>query len=256
MYFSKPRSEAKPVSLTTKSARRRARRCETTELVPWAMLAKGPQWTKAGVPSVVWARLGSMASVSRAIMGPTAPRSAARTGSPVRVLPMTMAERRRRRSSRLSASERMAMISLAAVMTKPEGRLLSSRCFLSGATTPVTTWRRARSFMSRVRGQGDGLGIEVELVAVEEVRVDEGGEQVVGRGDGVEVAVEVEVDLVGGLDLAASAAGGAALHAEDRAERGLARGDEGALADALEALDEADGGDGLALAGGGRAWWR
>ena len=44
------------------------------------MLAKGPQWTSAGVPSVVWARLGAMASLSRAIMGPVAPRSAARDG--------------------------------------------------------------------------------------------------------------------------------------------------------------------------------
>lgn len=43
MYFWNPRSEAKPVSLTTKSASRSAIFCETTELVPWAMLAKGPQ---------------------------------------------------------------------------------------------------------------------------------------------------------------------------------------------------------------------
>jgi hypothetical protein len=99
-----------------------------------------------------------MASASRAIMGPTAPRSEARTGCPARVLPMTMAEMRRRRSSRLSERARMAMISLAAVMRKPEWRLLPSRCFLSGAVTLRTMSRRARSFMSRVRGQVMALG--------------------------------------------------------------------------------------------------
>ena len=98
---------------------------------------------------------------------------------------------------------------------------------------------------------GDGVGVELELIAVEEVGVDEGGEEVVGGGDGVEVAMKVEVDLVRGFDLGAAAAGGSALHAEDGAEGGLAGGDDGALADVLEALDEADGGDGLAFAGDG-----
>ncbi len=76
--------------------------------------------------------------------------------------------------------------------------------------------------MSSVRGQVMASGIEVESIAVEEMRVDERGEQVVRRGDGVEVAVEVEVDLFGWLDLRTSAAGCAALHAEDGPEGGLA----------------------------------
>ena len=51
-----------------------------TELQPWAMFAKGPPCTKAGVPSSVWTRLGFSASRSRAAMAPVAFRSPAVTG--------------------------------------------------------------------------------------------------------------------------------------------------------------------------------
>jgi hypothetical protein len=86
---------------------------------------------------------------------------------------------------------------------------------------------------------------------VEEVGVDERGEEVVRRGDGVNIAGEVEIDLLAGLDLRESAAGGAAFHAEDGAEGGFAGGDDGFFAETLEALHEADGGDRFAFAGGG-----
>ena len=46
-----------------------------TELVPWAMLPKGPMWIKAGFPSAVCTRLGRKACRKRAAMAPTAPRS-------------------------------------------------------------------------------------------------------------------------------------------------------------------------------------
>ena len=36
-----------------------------TELQPWAMLANGPPWTKAGVPSSVCTRLGASASLQQ-----------------------------------------------------------------------------------------------------------------------------------------------------------------------------------------------
>ena len=42
---------------------------------------------------------------------------------------------------------------------------------------------------------------------MEQVRVDERGEQVVGRGDGVKIPVEMEIDLRAGLDLRKAAAG-------------------------------------------------
>ncbi|EJW96351.1 hypothetical protein EVA_15543 [gut metagenome] len=57
-------------------------RVAMTELQPWAMLAKGPPWMKAGVPSSVWTRLGFKASFSRAAIAPSAFRSWAVTGLP------------------------------------------------------------------------------------------------------------------------------------------------------------------------------
>ena len=95
---------------------------------------------------------------------------------------------------------------------------------------------------------GDREGVDVERVAVVQVVVEEGRGEVVGGADGVHVAGEVEVEVLHGDDLAVAAAGGAALDAEDRAQRGLADGHRGAPADAVEPLREADGGGRLALA--------
>ena len=63
--------------------RRRASPC--TELQPWAMLANGPPWTKAGLPSSVCTRLGASASFSSAVIAPCALRSRARTAAVARV---------------------------------------------------------------------------------------------------------------------------------------------------------------------------
>ena len=52
-----------------------------TELQPWAMLANGPPWTKAGLFSRVWTRLGLMASLSSAVQAPSAWMSLTVTGS-------------------------------------------------------------------------------------------------------------------------------------------------------------------------------
>ncbi len=69
---------------------------------------------------------------------------------------------------------------------------------------------------------GDREGVDVERVAVVEVVVEEARGEVVRGADGVDVAGEVEVEVLHGDDLAVAAAGGAALDAEDRAQRGLA----------------------------------
>src|SRR3546814_14745532 len=82
-----------------------------------------------------------------------------------------------------------------------------------------------------------------------DVVVDQGRQQVVRRGDGVEVAGEVEVDVLHRHHLGVAAAGGAALHAEAGPERGLAQAHHRLLADPVEAVAEADGGRRLALAG-------
>ena len=86
-----------------------------------------------------------------------------------------------------------------------------------------------------------------------QVIIDEGGEQVMCGGDGVQIAVEVQVDALHGQQLGFARAGRAAFHAEDGAERGFAQGDHGIRADRAESLAEGDRGERLAFAGfGGR----
>ena len=94
----------------------------------------------------------------------------------------------------------------------------------------------------------DGVRVDAQVVAVVQVVVEEGGDQVVRRGDRVDVAGEVEVEVLHGHDLAVAAAGRAALDAEDRPERRLADGRRGAHADPVERLGEADRRRRLALA--------
>ena len=113
-------------------------------------------------------------------------------------------------------------------------------------------WRRALDMNDRAP-PGDAMGRQPALVAVEDVAVDERSQHVVGRGDGVEVAGEVEVEVLHRHHLREPAAGGAALDAEDRSQRGLAQAQDRALADRAQALRQRDRGGGLALAGlGGR----
>ena len=78
--------------------------------------------------------------------------------------------------------------------------------------------------------------------------VDDGGKEVVCGRDRVEVTREVKIDRFHRADLAVAAARGAALHAEDGAERRFAKGEDGVLADLLHPLGERDRGRGLARA--------
>ena len=94
----------------------------------------------------------------------------------------------------------------------------------------------------------DRLGIDAERVLVVQAVVEERARQVVGRADGVDVAGEVEVEVLHRDDLAVASAGGAALDPEDRTERWLADAHGGLVADRIEALGQADGRRGLALA--------
>ena len=55
--------------------------------------------------------------------------------------------------------------------------------------------------------------------------VDQRRQQVVGGGDGVEIAGEMEIDVLHRHDLGIAAAGRAALDAEAGPERGLAQAD-------------------------------
>src|SRR5256885_1111840 len=87
----------------------------------------------------------------------------------------------------------------------------------------------------------DAVQVDRKLAqVVVDVVVDHRGQQVVGRGHGVEVAGQVEVEALHGHDLAVAATRGAAFDAERRAHRRLADGDDGALADVAERIAQAD----------------
>ncbi len=86
---------------------------------------------------------------------------------------------------------------------------------------------------------------------VQDAGVDGGRAEVVGRGDGVDVPCEVEVEVLHGDHLAVAAPGRAALDAEGGALAGLADAGGHALAQmGAQGLAEAHGGGGLAFAQG------
>ncbi len=94
----------------------------------------------------------------------------------------------------------------------------------------------------------DVVHVQAQFVAVEQVGVKHGRAHVVGRGDRMHVAGQVEVEQFHRHDLAVAATCCATFDPEGRAHRRLADGDRGLLADVAEALAKADGGCGLALA--------
>jgi hypothetical protein len=95
----------------------------------------------------------------------------------------------------------------------------------------------------------DAQLVDLVLVAVQDRRVEHRCEQVVRGADRVDVAGEVEVEVLHRHDLGHAAAGGAALDPEDRPERRLAQARDRTLADVAEPLGEADERRRLALAG-------
>ena len=99
---------------------------------------------------------------------------------------------------------------------------------------------------------GDRQRVDVEVVAVHQVRVEHRRQQVVRGADRVDVAGEVEVQLLHRHDLRVAAARAAALDPEDGAEGRLAQRDRRTRADPAERLGEADRRGRLALARLGR----
>ena len=97
---------------------------------------------------------------------------------------------------------------------------------------------------------GDALNIDTELVALLNMVVEHGSQQVVGGTDSMEVAGKVQVDVLHGDDLGPTATGGTALHAKHGAERRLAQGHGALDAATTQTVGQADGRGGLALACG------
>ena len=140
------------------------------------------------------------------------------------------------------------MTSEAAVMSKPV-----SRGIAVGDAAERTTICAQRAVVHVEHAPpGDPARVDVERVAPVDVVVDHRGQQVVRAGDRVEVAGEVEVDVLHRHDLRVAAAGAAALHPEARAQRRLAQAQHRRLADAVERVGQADRSRGLAFAR--RAW--
>src|SRR2546427_3341789 len=118
------------------------------------MFANGPPWTRAGVPSSVCTRFGMRASFRRIAAAPCTYRSPTLTGRCSRSNATTMRSRRALRSGIPSARQRVAITSLAAVITNSSSR--GTPCF--GPPRPVTMLRSWRSFMSRHRGNKTRVG--------------------------------------------------------------------------------------------------
>ena len=87
---------------------------------------------------------------------------------------------------------------------------------------------------------GHAPRVDAKLVAPIDVVVDHRREQIVGRGNGVEVAGEMQVDVFHRNDLRIAAARRTALHAKARTKRRFAQAHHGLLADAVEAIAQAN----------------
>ncbi len=98
----------------------------------------------------------------------------------------------------------------------------------------------------------DAADVDIQFIAPIDVVVDHRRQQVVGRGDRVEVTGEVQVHVLHRHDLRIAATGSATLHAEAWPERGFANADRRLLADGIQPVTQTDGRGRLALAGGGR----
>ena len=86
----------------------------------------------------------------------------------------------------------------------------------------------------------DAAAVDAERIAPVDVIVDQRRQKIVRRGDGVEIAGEMEVDVLHRDHLRIAATGRAALHAEGRSERRLAQAEHRLLADEVERVGEAD----------------
>ena len=94
----------------------------------------------------------------------------------------------------------------------------------------------------------DPSHVDSQLVAVVDVVVETGGQEIVGQFDGVNVAGEVEVDVLHGDDLGIAAAGGATLHPKAGAHRWFPKARHRLLADSPQGVGQPDAGRCLSLA--------
>ena len=201
------------------------------------MFANGPQCIRHGWPSSVWIRFGLSASLRSTAIAPAAPRSSAVTGSaavervrdgdaaepPAQVLQVARdGHDRHHLARRRDVEPALARVAVRAAAEPDRDPAQRPVVHVDGAP-PV-----------------DPQLVDVVRVAVQDRRVEHRGQQVVRGPDRVDVAGEVEVEVLHRHDLRHPAAGRAALDAEHRSERRLAQARDRPLADRAEPLREAD----------------
>ena len=111
------------------------------------------------------------------------------------------------------ARQKIAITSEATTMSKPSSR---GKPLAGAAEADGDLAQRAVVHVHHAP-PADAAHVDAQRVAVVDVVVDHRRQQVVGQRDGVEVAGEVQVDVLHRHHLRMAAAGGAALHAEHRA---------------------------------------
>ena len=89
---------------------------------------------------------------------------------------------------------------------------------------------------------GDPAGIDIQFVALVNMVVNQSGKKIVGGADSMKVTGKVEIDILHGNYLGIASAGGAALDAENGAQRGFAQGGNYLFAGPLQGVCQADGG--------------
>ncbi len=89
--------------------------------------------------------------------------------------------------------------------------------------------------------------VNSERVLVPQAGINHGCQQVVGRTYGMDIAGEVEVDVLHRQRLGVSSSAGTSLDAESRPHGGLSHGADGVFPDVPQCLPQAQGHHGLAL---------
>ena len=202
------------------------------ELQPWAMLAKGPPWTKAGVPSSVCTRFGLQGVLQQRGHGALGLQVVGRDGLVV----VGVAHH--------DAAQALLQVGDGGGQAE-DGHDLAGHgdveAVLAGhavglAAQAVHDVAQLAVVHVHHALPGDLAHVDAQLVAAAGCALSSmRRQQVVGRADGVEVAGEVQVDVLHGNDLGVAAAGRTALDAEHRAERRLAQRHDHVLARAAQA---------------------
>ena len=98
---------------------------------------------------------------------------------------------------------------------------------------------------------GDLAGIQTQGVAVMDMVIDHGRQQVVGCGNGMHITGKMQVDVIHRYNLGITAAGCTALNTEDRSQGRFPQSYYGLLAHFVQSLGQANAGSGFAFASWG-----